>query len=119
MSIYFAFLKTYFKHIFPDNKKIFLVTLIIAKRFCQDPLELFIGKIRAMGSNDHPSSLEFQYRMRKYILGRGGYMPTTGNVSEDVEDCTVEMALDPAYSQLDFDSAVELSELTAERILVS
>lgn len=41
-------------HNYLRNK--FGIKYIITKRLCQDPLELFFGKIRAMGSNDHPSS---------------------------------------------------------------
>ena len=40
-------------------------------RLNQDPLESFFGIIRAIGGlHDHPTALEFKFRLRNYLLGR-------------------------------------------------
>lgn len=47
------------------------VEYIITTRLNQDVLENFFSYIRGMGGpNDHPSPLDFKYRLRWYILGK-------------------------------------------------
>lgn len=43
----------------------------LTSRLNQDVLEIFFSYVRRMGhSNDHPSPLEFKYRLRWFVLGK-------------------------------------------------
>lgn len=47
------------------------MTYLLTNRLNQDILENFFGAIRSRGGlNDHPSPMDFKYRLRKYILGK-------------------------------------------------
>ncbi|MGR0261013.1 hypothetical protein, partial [Klebsiella pneumoniae] len=44
---------------------------ILTAKLNQDVLENFFSYIRGMGrTHDHPDALQFQYRMRWYIMGK-------------------------------------------------
>lgn len=92
----------------------FPIEYILTSRLNQDVLENFFSYIRGMGgANDHPSPMDFTYRLRWYILGKkssavftemrntleteescllnvsdlGGTGPSTSQVSENDEVC--------------------------------
>lgn len=75
-------LKMLYRHL----NKTFGFSFIITNRINQDPVEHFFSTIRGKGRSDHPTGLEFMYRTKQYVLGRGGYLPITGNVSGPSED---------------------------------
>lgn len=58
---------------------------ILTYRLNQDVLDNFFGVIRSKGGlHDHPTPLEFKYRLRSYILGRNeGSLSEACNVEED------------------------------------
>ncbi|XP_050497997.1 transposable element P transposase isoform X1 [Diabrotica virgifera virgifera] len=68
-----------------DIKKRYNINYILTRRLNQDPLENFFGVIRAKGGlNDHPTSLDFKYRMRSYLMGKNeGAFSDYCNVEDD------------------------------------
>ena len=59
------------KLIFDDLKDNYHIKYLLTYRLNQDPLELFFGVMRAKGGlYDHPSCLQFKYRLRSFILGK-------------------------------------------------
>lgn len=49
----------------------FPITYLITYRLNQDLLEIFFSFIRSIGyAYDHPTSLDFKYRLKRYILGK-------------------------------------------------
>ena len=54
-----------------DLKKLYGNQYILTRRLNQDALEHLFGIIRQMGGTcDHPSTLDFKHRMKKFIIGR-------------------------------------------------
>ena len=54
-----------------DLKKLYGNQYILTRRLNQDALEHLFGIIRQMGGScDHPNTLDFKHRMKKYIIGR-------------------------------------------------
>lgn len=63
-------------NLFSDLEIIYDMKYIITRRLNQDVVENFFGIIRQMGgANDHPSSVVFKQRLKKYIIG--GYHSLT------------------------------------------
>lgn len=72
-----------------DVKRRFNVDYLLSRRINQDVIENFFGVIRAKGGlHDHPSPLEFKYRMRSYILGKneGSYSEYSNVEADDTPD---------------------------------
>lgn len=70
------------------------VEYILTSRLNQDVLENFFAYIRGMGgANDHPSPLDFRYRMRWFILGKhsAAIFTENRNNEENNEECLVNM----------------------------
>lgn len=56
--------------LFQYLKTLYNTSYIITNRLNQDILENFFGIIRSKGGlNDHPTAIEFKYRLRSFILG--------------------------------------------------
>lgn len=61
--------------LFADLKTRFGVDYVLTYRLNQDVLEAFFGVIRSIGGlHDHPTAMEFEYRLRKFLLGRNQTM---------------------------------------------
>ena len=57
--------------LYEDLKEEYNLKYLLTRRINQDPLEGFFSIIRAIGGlHDHPTTMEFQYRLRNYLLGR-------------------------------------------------
>lgn len=73
------------------------VQYLITYRLNQDVLENFFGVIRSKGGlYDHPDRLEFQYRMRSYILtylAEGSYSFDGNTMNDDTPDLDVIQTL--------------------------
>lgn len=73
------------------------VQYIITRRLNQDILESFFGYIRSMGrAYDHPSALQFIYRMRLYILSKHSstvFSQKTNCQQEKLPDVTTVTAM--------------------------
>lgn len=70
------------------------IEYILTSRLNQDVLENFFAYIRGMGGpNDHPSPLEFKYRLRWYILGKNSSAIFTENRNtlESSESCLINV----------------------------
>lgn len=87
-------LQMLYKHL----KQNFGFDFIITSRINQDPLEHFFSRIRAKGSSNHPTATEFMHRCKQYVLGRGGYLPTTANVSAPTEN-VLDMDIEPTFAE--------------------
>ncbi|VEN43569.1 unnamed protein product [Callosobruchus maculatus] len=69
------------------------VEYILTSRLNQDVLENFFSYIRGIGgANDHPSPLEFRYRLRWYILGKNSATIFTlnTNTEDTLEPCLLK-----------------------------
>lgn len=61
---------TALKNLFHYLKENYDIKYLITRRLNQDCLEIFFGIIRAKGGlYDHPTPIEFKYRLRSFILG--------------------------------------------------
>lgn len=59
------------KLLYEDLKAEFNIKYLLTYHLNQDPLEGFFSIIRSIGGlHDHPSPLQFKFRLRNYILGR-------------------------------------------------
>lgn len=59
------------KQLFIDMKSDFGIRYILTYHLNQDPLESLFSIIRAIGGlYDHPTALQFKYRLRNYLMGR-------------------------------------------------
>lgn len=59
------------KKLFNDLKQDFDIKYLLTYNLNQDPLEGLFSIMRAIGGlYDHPSALQFKYRLRKYLMGR-------------------------------------------------
>lgn len=73
----------------------FKITYILTNRLNQDVLENFFAIIRAMGrTHDHPSALEFEYRLKSYILGKHAavILSRYKNAEDDNDKCLVGLS---------------------------
>nr|AAT95992.1 transposase [Drosophila willistoni]AAT95996.1 transposase [Drosophila willistoni] len=63
----------------------FSMQYILTSRLNQDIVEHFFGSMRSRGGQfDHPTPLQFKYRLRKYIIARNTEMlRNSGNIEED------------------------------------
>jgi hypothetical protein len=71
----------------------FTLEYILTTRLNQDVLENFFSYIRGMGdANDHPSPLEFQYRLRWFILGKhsAAVFTQNKNTEENHKPCLLQ-----------------------------
>lgn len=69
------------------------ISYILTRKLNQDVLENFFSYIRAMGGPyDKPSALQFQYRLKRFILGRHGtdMLIEKCNVEEDEDQNLVD-----------------------------
>lgn len=72
------------KQLYEDLQRRFSIKYLLTYRLNQDVLENFFGVIRAKGGlHDHPTPLEFKYRLRSYILGRNEGSYSICNVEID------------------------------------
>lgn len=74
----------------------FSTQYLLSRRLNQDVIENFFGVIRAKGGlHDHPSPLEFKYRLRSYILGRneGVYSEFSNVETDDTPDIPLSGSL--------------------------
>lgn len=59
------------KLLFQELKQEFDIKYLLTYNLNQDPLEGFFSIMRSIGGlYDHPTALQFKYRMRNYVLGR-------------------------------------------------
>nr|CAH7759845.1 unnamed protein product [Callosobruchus chinensis] len=78
------------KALLPYLQEKYNVEYILTSRLNQDVLENFFSYIRGMGgANDHPSPLDFKYRLRWYILGKhsAAIFTESRNTIESSEPC--------------------------------
>nr|AAB31526.1 O-type P element protein {exons 0-3} [Drosophila bifasciata, Peptide Transposon Partial, 757 aa] [Drosophila bifasciata] len=70
---------------------------ILTSRLNQDIVENFFGAMRAKGGqHDHPSPLQFKYRLRKYIVAKNTeLLAGNGNVDEDNCDSWLNLNITP------------------------
>lgn len=73
------------KQLFNDMKKDFNIKYLLTYHLNQDPLEGFFSIIRSIGGlYDHPTALQFKYRLRNYIMGRNDeVISESSNVEPD------------------------------------
>lgn len=79
-----------------DMKRRFNIQYLLTRRINQDVIENFFGVIRAKGGlHDHPSPVEFKYRLRSYILGRneGAYSEFSNVEPDDTPDIPLSASL--------------------------
>lgn len=90
--------------LFEDMRSKYNIKYLITNRLNQDILEGFFSIMRYNGGlHDHPSPLEFKYRLRNYILGRNeGIVSTAANVDDPSEKGEITIAED------DFNNSVQL-----------
>ncbi|KAJ8953431.1 hypothetical protein NQ318_023550 [Aromia moschata] len=72
-----------------DLNRRFGAQYLLTRRINQDVIENFFGVIRAKGGlHDHPSPLEFKYRLRSFILGKnqGAYSDYSNVELDDTPD---------------------------------
>lgn len=105
-------------------KRRFDVQYLLTRRINQDVIENFFGVIRAKGGlHDHPTPLEFKYRLRSYILGKneGSYSEFSNVEADDTPDIPLcgtfinkfTVSSEPSAQSAAEDSSImeELSEL--------
>lgn len=94
--------------LFDNLKNDYNITYLLTYRSNQDPLELFFGVMRAKGGlYDHPTALEFKYRLRNFLLGKNEcIMSNFSNVEKD-SNITIEMDIDAALEPPVVDSLIE------------
>lgn len=74
--------------------EVYNVEYILTNRLNQDVLENFFSYIRGMGgANDHPTPLDFKYRLRWYILGK--HSAALFVQSKNTEDVSEPCLLNP------------------------
>lgn len=73
------------KNLFLDLNKDFGVKYVLTYNLNQDPLEGLFSVMRAIGGlHDHPSALQFKYRLRNYLMGRNDeIISDSANVEQD------------------------------------
>ena len=72
-------------------QEVFQVEYVLTRRLNQDTLEHFFGCIRQMsGTYEHPNAVNFKYRIRKLLLGRGVHLISKRTNTENLEelDCS-------------------------------
>lgn len=76
------------KNLFLDLQKDFNVNYILTYNLNQDPLEGLFSIMRAIGGlHDHPSALQFRYRLRNYLMGRNDeIISDSANVENSVDN---------------------------------
>lgn len=82
--------------LFEDQQRRFHCQYLLTRRLNQDVIENFFGIIRAKGGlHDHPSPLEFKYRLRSYILGKneGAYSEYSNVEVDDTPDVPLSGSL--------------------------
>ena len=69
-------------------KENFNIEFIMTRKLNQDCLERFFGCIRQMsGPHDHPDSVTFKKRLKKYVLGKDArLLSDKNNVGQDNDD---------------------------------
>lgn len=73
--------------LFQYLKEKFDITYILTSRLNQDVLEQLFSNLRSKGgSNDHPNALDFQHRLKWYILGKCNEDILTGNTQINGDD---------------------------------
>lgn len=99
--------------LFDMLKKLYNISYIKTRRLNQDCLESFFGCIRQMsGPHDHPDSLSFKYRLKKFLLGRDIVL-----LSDKTNTCNMGQNHDPVSSALVTNTGNNESESGAERKL--
>lgn len=79
------------KGLYSMIKDLFGVDYVLTRRLNQDSLEHFFGCIRQMTSTyDHPNAVNFKYRIRKLLLGKGVHLMSkkTNTVNAEEIDCS-------------------------------
>lgn len=105
-----------------DMKRSFNIQYLLTRRINQDVIENFFGVIRAKGGlHDHPSPVEFKYRLRSYILGRneGAYSEFSNVEPDDTPDIPLSASLikhldissDSSAADSNEDSSVLMEEI--------
>lgn len=80
------------------------ITYIMTNRLNQDVIENLFAYIRAMGGCfDHPTPLQFKYRLRWYVLGKYSSDVFTNNSNTNIQDTDDETCL---TSDINFDNEV-------------
>ncbi|KAL1487972.1 hypothetical protein ABEB36_015353 [Hypothenemus hampei] len=74
------------KNLYSDLKEDFELTYLLTYQLNQDPLEGLFSVIRAIGGlHDHPSALQFKYRLRNYLIGRNDeIMSDSANIQRPI-----------------------------------
>lgn len=84
----------YLKEKYSDEN--FVMKYVITRRLNQDLLENFFSFIRATGcAYDHPTALDFKYRLKRYILGKhlSNLFCRTSNVTTSESNVSYLMSL--------------------------
>ena len=70
--------------LYEELKNTYGISYLLTYRLNQDVLELFFGIMRSMGGlHDHPTPLEFKYRIRNFLLSRNkSIVSQSANVSQ-------------------------------------
>lgn len=72
------------KKLYVDLQGDFNLSYLLTYQLNQDPLEGLFSIIRAIGGlHDHPSALQFKYRLRNYLMGRNDeIIPESANIQQ-------------------------------------
>lgn len=108
------------KLLYSDLQSEYDIRYILTYRLNQDPLEGFFSIMRAIGGlHDHPTNLEFKFRIRNYLLGRNDqiiseYANIESNDTADLDFSNqISMQIPPNIS-LDENEYDEINTITAE-----
>lgn len=106
------------KMLFKDMQAEYKISYLITNRLNQDILEGLFSIMRYNGGlHDHPSPLEFKYRLRNYILGRNdGAISSAANV-EDQQDSEEIMITDNNFQTIS--SLPDEAEITGEETMIT
>ncbi|KAJ8948945.1 hypothetical protein NQ318_022967 [Aromia moschata] len=96
-----------------DLNRRFGAQYLLTRRINQDVIENFFGVIRAKGGlHDHPSPLEFKYRLRSFILGKnqGAYSDYSNVELDDTPDIPLKL------NELEYDGLENLAGFVCHKL---
>lgn len=102
------------KQLFIDLKEDFHIKYLLTYNLNQDPLEGLFSIIRAIGGlYDHPTALQFKYRLRNYLMGRNDeIISESANVDQIGDTANLAIASVSGISNLHaYENDVDDSEI--------
>lgn len=102
------------KQLFIDMKEDFNIKYLLTYHLNQDPLEGLFSIIRAIGGlYDHPTALQFKYRLRNYLMGRNDeVISESANVARTSDAPNIAIASISGVSNLDtYENDIDDSEI--------